>query len=313
MTTELERTEEAAQQAQYVAVLDEQKAGDALGERDRVHEQIAETEREMGDLQVRVRAVDPANDKALGRLAGERAALEVRREALVARSERAEKAHQEAVEALSAARAKLQEAEDAREAAQRAEAKKRLEGVIDNDLKEVLDNLNRSARPYLDKLGFSDILSYAEELSVQRRQEEARRALEEREAQRWAALSPDEQLYETVREEYSGLRTPTPDVVMCLEALRSGTEEERKIARKHLARPWVPFTPDEDAILHGREGRDSAPGVEVVELPDGARVVGGVVLRPLSDPEMGYRVHRELEKREKEAYANLGGEDFNDA
>jgi len=54
----------------------------------------------------------------------------------------------------------------------------------------------------------------------------------------------------------------------------------------------------------------AAAGVEVVEYPDGSRVVNGIRLAPLSNSEMAYRGAHEMEKREREAYRNLGGADW---
>ncbi|HKC61059.1 MAG TPA: hypothetical protein VKB92_13320, partial [Myxococcales bacterium] len=105
--TEVERAEQAALEAGHGLVLAEQKAADAAKADELIRAQVAETERELAEFSTRVRAVNPDDPKAVGRLASERAALELRREALAAKAERAERARQEAEEALVAARTKL--------------------------------------------------------------------------------------------------------------------------------------------------------------------------------------------------------------
>jgi len=292
MTTELERTEEAAQQAQMNAVLSEQKAGDALGERDRVHEQLAETQRELAGFPARVRAVDSDNDKALGRLASERAALEVKRDALVARAERAEKAHQEVVEALAAARAKLQAAEDAQRRAKRAQAEKSLEEMINH----LIEGLREPARPHLATLGYSDpdfnshlpdfesyLLSYLEGMRERRVDEENARRIAEMPLAQRAEVS-----YEA-REELRRLKEQ-----------EEAEEDERWRAMGKIEREqWW------QQVLKKKGLQPAAR-----ELPDGSRVdENGVRIISRGHPDMSGRIEAEKAMSE-DPNVGLGGERY---
>ncbi len=260
--TEVERAEQAALEAGHGLVLAEQKAADAAKADELIRAQVAETERELAEFSTRVRAVNPDDPKAVGRLASERAALELRREALAAKAERAERARQEAEEALVAARTKLEEAESARARAQVQAAEDHLAGHLD----KLLADFSAAAAPHLALVGYSDGCAYILARLPARRAEEQERERAAAEALRLAALTP--------------------------------AEQERARARERLAHdPWL--LPEQVMELHekinvSRVADDSRPMLG----EDGSRVVDGVRVVRLDSEEM--RAYRDAARIERE-------------
>src|SRR5438105_3168742 len=117
--------------AQLRALTAEQARNDATAAIHLAEEKLATCDGELAELEEQTRTVDPDNSAALRKLSTGRATLQMKRDALAARSQRAQDALGEADTALAAAQTRLLEAEETHHAAQLAHAKQHLAQLVD--------------------------------------------------------------------------------------------------------------------------------------------------------------------------------------